>query len=297
MIGISVIVIFVLVLFSTFSNDLKVTNSEVLIFGIISVESIDEARENFKPTIKFLESSTGMKVTTFVTKDYSGISENINNGVIDFAIFGPFSYVLAKSENPTIEPIVVGIKGDTEQTSYQSLIISHKDSNIKSLDDLKNQKDKVVFGFVDPESTSGFLIPKGVMIEHGINPENDFKSIEFTFDHSQILQKILTKEITVGAIADFVYEKNIQKREFDENDIQVIWKSDPIPGLPIVLRGDLDESIKEKITNAFLTMHEQKNADEILGGFRNIIQYVPVTNEEYKPVLDTAINLGIIKSD
>lgn len=275
----------------------EASDNIVLVFGIISIEGINEAREDFEPTIRFLESSTGMKVTTFVTGDYSGIIENINNGVIDFAILGPFSYVLAISENPTIEPIVVGIREDTGLTTYGSMIISHKDNMIKSFEDLKTQEEKIVFGFVDPASTSGFLIPKGEMLENGIIPEENFKSIVFTSDHSQTLQKVLSKEITAGAIADFLYEKNIQEKNIDEDSIVVIWKSEPIPGLPIVLRGDLNEEIKEKIKNAFLTMHEQKNANEILGGFENIIQYVPVSNEEYKPVLDAAINLGIIKSD
>ena len=42
---------------------------------------------------------------------------------------------------------------------YWSLLITHKDSDIKSLDDVLKNGKKYIFGNGDPNSTSGFLVP------------------------------------------------------------------------------------------------------------------------------------------
>ena len=67
-----------------------------------------------------------------------------------------------------------------------SVIIVPKDSDIDSLDDLKGK----TFGFVDPVSTTGHLLPKATFVkELGVTPEElgngFFKDYQFAGGHDK----------------------------------------------------------------------------------------------------------------
>lgn len=58
-------------------------------------------------------------------------------GRIEIAYFGPFSYVLAKSKAPEIEPFAVGVERGAP--TYQSLLIAQAGGPVKSLDDIRGK--------------------------------------------------------------------------------------------------------------------------------------------------------------
>ena len=60
-----------------------------------------------------------------MTTDYSSMIEAMRFGRIEVAYFGPFSYVLAKSKAPNIEPFAVGVERGSP--TYQSVLIATAD--------------------------------------------------------------------------------------------------------------------------------------------------------------------------
>jgi len=64
-----------------------------------------------------------------VTTDYSSMIEAMRFGRIEVAYFGPFSYVLAKSRAPGIEPFAVGV--EKGQPFYNSILIANADGPVK----------------------------------------------------------------------------------------------------------------------------------------------------------------------
>ena len=62
-----------------------------------------------QPLKAHLEKALDKQIELVVTTDYSSMIEAMRFGRIEVAYFGPFSYVLAKSRAPGIEPFAVGI--------------------------------------------------------------------------------------------------------------------------------------------------------------------------------------------
>src|SRR5688572_32026362 len=144
----------------------------VITVGFIPAEDSRAMVRQSQAILDIVAKHTGMKIDTFVGSDYNATIEALRAGHIDVALLGPFSYVLATTVAP-VEAFAVTVIARTMQPSYQSIIIAGKDSNINSLADLKGK----TFAFVDPGSTSGFMVPSAAL---------DRKSTRLNSSHSQI---------------------------------------------------------------------------------------------------------------
>ena len=100
-----------------------------------------------------MTAALGIPCTVYRATDYSAAVEAMRTGNAQMAEYGPFSYVTAR-ERAGAEAIAV--RGTKDGVSgYTSQIVVRADSEIETLKDLQGK----TFAFVDPESTSGNIIP------------------------------------------------------------------------------------------------------------------------------------------
>jgi phosphonate transport system substrate-binding protein len=231
----------------------KTSEKPILRIGLIPAEDQLDMLKKFDPVSKYLETELGMEVETFTATDYSSVIEAMRSDKIDVAFFGPFSYVLA-SERAGAEAIVTGGTKTGEVATYQSCIITHPDSGINSIEDLKNNASEITFSFVDPASTSGNLIPRGYLLSIGIDPDKDFKACMFAGGHDASGLAVKSRNVDAGAMYDIGYNRLIESGAITSDEVIVIWKSDPIPKSPVAVRNDLDPELKKKIQQAFVDM-------------------------------------------
>lgn len=267
---------------------------DTIVLGIIPLEDQVTTPENFKNTIKYLEQSLGMKVETFITVDYGGMVDALNNNLVDIALLGGYSFVLTSTYDDSVEVFATGIRSDTGSSTYHSIIISHKDTNMKSINHLKENANNVTFAFVDPASTSGYLMPMEAMLNLEIDPQRHFSKVLFSEGHDKVLLAVNNKQVTAGATSDITYNKMVKQGIINPDDITILWTSEEIQGIPFVMRKDLPADLKEKIKDSFYSMYKQKTSDEFLGGWGDIISYNPVTNDDYEFAFRAAEKIGII---
>jgi phosphonate transport system substrate-binding protein len=262
---------------------------KVLKMGLIPAEDQEEMMKRFGSTIAYLEKKLGIKVEPFMATDYSGVIEAMRSKKVDVAFLGPFSYVLA-ADVANAEAFAVGVRSNGKST-YQSIIVAHKDSGIKTLNDLRGKD----FVFVDPASTSGNLFPRVMLKKAGIDPEKDFKSVTYAGGHDAVELAIKNKKVPAGADNDITYEKMVKEGLISPEENIIIAKSDPIPGSPIVWRKDLPEDLKQKIKQAFLNMHNED--PQAVSGYGEIIRYDEARDSDYNIIRETAkiLNLDLKK--
>ncbi len=259
---------------------------KVIKMGLIPADDADEMLRNYKPVKEYLSGELGISVKIQVTSDYTAAIEAMRNGHIDMAWFGPFSYIIAANVADA-EAIVNGVKTSTGSTTYKSMIIVNANSGIKTLEDLKGK----TFAFVDPASTSGNLIPRKMLIENKIDPENDFSTSYYAGTHNAVQYAIANNKVDAGASGDNVYARMIKEGEIDPEVNIVLHESEPIPGSPIVVRGDLPEELKKDIQQALVSMDEQ--TIHKVDGWGGIAKYQVVEDSDYDVIRETAKILGM----
>ena len=270
------------------SGPVNVTQPQVLRVGATPAEDATRMREAYRPLIAHLEKKLGMKVELFVGSDYTATIEAMRAGKLDIALFGPFSYVLA-AEKANAEVFAVEKAGGV--TTYRSIVVTRPDSDINTLQDLKGH----TFAFVDPASTSGHLFPRAFLKKNGIDPEKDFKSMVFAGTHDAVEMSVKNRKVDAGADSNKTYSKMKKEGLISDQDIKIIYESDPIPSSPWTWRKDLSPELKARIKDAFLNM--AKEAPEVLDSKRGVEGYVTFSDAEYNVVREVAkiLNLDLTK--
>ena len=259
---------------------------KVLRWGLIPADDAAEMLRQYQVVVDYLEDRLDMEIELQVTNDYTAAIEAMRNKHIDMAWFGPFSYILAVEEAGA-EAIVNGFRRDTKMATYKSIIITQADSGIKTLDNLKGRS----FAFVDPASTSGHLIPRKMLIENGIDPDNDFSTIFYAGSHNAVGLAVKNGTVDAGAIGDTTYNRMSKEGQIDPGVSIIIFESPPIPGSPIAVRGDLSQDLKDKIQQALIEMDQQTILE--VGGWGDIEKYVKVTDSDYDIIREVAKTLDL----
>ncbi|MEM6890180.1 MAG: phosphonate ABC transporter substrate-binding protein [Pseudomonadota bacterium] len=266
--------------------------------GLLGGENAQDRLNSNECLRAYTEELLGVETKLFAPADYAGVIQGLVGGTLDMAWLGASSYAATYLQNPdAVEPVLVKINLDGSY-GYHSIGFARADSGVTSIDDMEGK----VFGFGDPNSTSGYLIPSieipqykdGVTMESGAY----FGEVKFTGGHEQTIVAVNNGDIDGGvtwADGQGAWEdgynsgalrKAVDAGLIDMNDLVQIWKSNPIPEGPIVLRKDLPQDVKDKMTALVDGMYDTDkdctysiSAGESLG-------FDPITHEAYVSVIE-----------
>lgn len=244
--------------------------------------------QNAQPLKRHLEQTLKKEIEITVTTDYSSMIEAMRFGRIEIAYFGPFSYVLAKSKAPSIEPFAVGVERGSP--TYQSVLIAQAGGPVKTLADVRGKP----FGFGDQASTSSHLAPRAHLLKKaGLDGEKDYRPVHLG-THDAVARAVQAGQVPAGALSKPILDNLIAKGTVDGTKLVQLDLSAPIPNYPIVMQADLNPALKAAIREAFLGMKDK----EVLKSFR-IEAFAPTTDAAYDVLRETAsvlkLDLGRMK--
>jgi phosphonate transport system substrate-binding protein len=225
------------------------------------------------------------------------VIQGLLGGTIDMAWLGASAYAATYLQDPeAVEPVLVKVNMDGS-IGYHSIGFARADSGITSLEDMEGK----VFGFGDPNSTSGYLIPSiEIPQETGATMESGdyFGEVSFTGGHEQTIVAVYNGDIDGGvtwADAQGNWEdgynsgalrKAVDAGLVDMNELVQIWQSKVIPEGPVVLRKALPADVKETMVELVDGLHERDQdcaygvaAGETLG-------FQPVDHDTYQSVIE-----------
>ncbi len=233
-------------------------------FGIISTESTQNLKQDWQPVLDDMARKTGFKVNAFFSPDYGGIIEGMRFNKVHVAWFGNKSAMEAV-DRASAEVFAQMVNADGTQ-GYNSVLVVHRDSPIKSVEDMIRNAKTLSFGNGDPNSTSGFLVPSYyVFAMNNVDAKSIFKVVR-SANHETNALAVANKQVDVATNNT----ENLQKIEerFPEKfrEMRVIWTSPLIPLDPLVMRKDLPEAAKAKIRSFFYTYGQgsQKEKDNLM---------------------------------
>lgn len=213
--------------------------------GFVPGKSPHEIINSYYALIRHVIAETKIPIEIVIMENYQDLVEAMENGDIDILEGSPYTQAVLFEKKASL-PLV----GETKfgSASYKSIIAVHKDSNIKTIEDLKNKS--VVF--MGELSTSGYILPRLFFHENGYGNLNDFFSdIFLSGGHDRSIELLLDKRVDAAALGDFF----IKYAPIDvRNQIRIVHSSDPFPISPISYHPKLDKAIVEKLRAAFLNI-------------------------------------------
>lgn len=241
--------------------------------------------QNAQPLKAYLEKTLKKDVEIVVTTDYSSMIEAMRFGRIEIGYFGPFSYVLAKSRAPDIEPFAVGIERGAP--TYRSILIASAGGPVEKLADVRGKP----FGFGDQASTSSHLIPRAHLLRNGLDGDKDYKVVHLG-THDAVARAVQARQIPAGALSEAIFKTLVDRKVIDPAKVVQLDLSPPIPNYPITMQGNLTPQLKQAIRSAFLDIKDK----EVLKSFR-VEGFAATDDKAYDVLRETAqiLKLDIAK--
>jgi phosphate/phosphite/phosphonate ABC transporter binding protein len=242
--------------FIAFTGFAQAQQGDELKFGFTPVLSPAEMRANFEPLMTYLSDAIGRKVVLYIAKDYGDLRTQMESGQVDIGSFSPFAYVDAQ-RGGKIRIIAQSILDHA--ATYRGLIIARKDSGIRSIADLEGKR----FAFVDPKSASGYVYPRAMLIEKGVNPEHYFKETIFAGGHDKVIAAVLESRVDAGAIYDGAL--GVAKGQGIATDgLVTLSSTDPIPHDAIAVRVAMDVALARKIQVALVDLDKSEAGRRVI---------------------------------
>ena len=251
-------------------------------FGIISTESTQSLKTSWQPFLADMEKAVGIRVNAFFASDYAGIIEAMRFNKVQLAWHGNKSAMEAVDRaNSEVFARVVYADGSL---GYHSYLAVHRDSSMKSLEDLLRGAKGISFGIGDPNSTSAFLVPSFyIFAQNNIDPKTAFKSVR-SANHETNILAVANRQVDASVFASDAWERVSRNRPEFASQIKVIWKSPLIPSDPMLWRKDLDPEAKRRVKGFFLGYGKSDAREKAILKDLQYSAFLESSNDQLKPI-------------
>ncbi len=261
--------------------------------GLLGGENEADRLGRFDGYRKLIEDTFKVPVRLFPAADYAGVMQAFSAKQIEISSMGASGYAGTWLDTQGgVEPLVVPREADGG-ISYVSVMIVRRDSGITSLEQMRGKS----LAWADPNSTSGYLVPRSELRGAGLDINSYFSRTGFAGGHEQAVVAVQQKQYDAavtwasgqGDEAQGFTRGNlramVEKGMLNMGDMRIIWKSRPILNGPLVVRTDVPDAFKQDITQfhlALATAHPQIYAQVERGGG---LGYARVTHAQFEPIV------------
>jgi phosphonate transport system substrate-binding protein len=276
------------------AQDWKAQVKELRI-GLLGGENTQSRLARYDGFQRLLQARLGIPIKLFPAADYAGVMQAMGAGQLDLSEFSPSAFAGAWLDCKCIDPVVVPLERDGT-VYYVAVMITRKDSGITSIEQMKGHS----LAWADPNSASGYLIPKESLRRAGIDLADGayFSRTGFAGGHEQGIVAVLNKQYDAcvtwtsgqGDITQG-YSRGTLRGMVDRgmlkmSDVNIIWQSGKLPNGPWVLRSTLPPDLKAVIRDFMLDLPKSHKDiyDAVEQGAG--IGYVPATMELYKDIIE-----------
>jgi len=282
-------VLFSICLISTSAYSAQCNNPKQLRFSIIPTEESSFELDLYKPIIAKLKQNTGKKIEFYMPTSYASVAEALIGGFVDIAVLGPYGYITAKKQDPSITVFATYAKKkgymQNEGPGYQAVLITKKGSKYTTEESLRG----TTVGHADPGSTSGDLIPRVVWAPHMKTDSDKFwKRIVYTGGHDLTTLAVHSGKIDAGFVASHRFDNVVAKGQVKLEDFNILWRSPSVPQDPFVFSGKLCKDIQENIKKTFLDLGNDPGAKKFLDNLKSS-KFVAMTDKDYDVIRTLAV--------
>jgi len=252
-----------------------------------------------------LNQMTGLYYSVQTGTSYAAAIEAMGAGKAQIGFLNTFSILIAQAKYQIIPALINlrnyqtndldpdnALKGKLEPF-YKAQFITTASSGIKSYADLKGK----TFCFVDPLSTSGYIVPRIILLANGINPDIDFAATVNAGSHQNVAAAVYKGDCDAGVTyINVMTDKTLNTTYPDiQTKLVVFADSDRIPNDGVQYVKTLDPKIQAITTEALLTMAADPGGKAVLAKLYtiNAFQKIDSTFKMYSDFLAILKKAGV----
>ena len=259
----------------------NLVDPDTIIFAYTPVEDPAVYREAWADFLTHMEKVTGKTVQFFPVQSNAAQIEAMRSGRLHVAGFNTGSNPLAVNCAGFVPfTIMAGLDGSF---GYEMEIITHPDSGIESVEDIKGR----TLAFTSPTSNSGFKAPSALLkAEFDMLAERDFTPT-FSGKHDNSILGVANKDYDAASIANSVKARMIKREVVKDEDLKVLYKSQTFPTTGYGYAYNLTPELQQKIRESFETFEWEGTTLKEEFEKNGEGQFIPITYQEHWDVIRT----------
>ncbi len=225
---------------------------------------------------------SGLTIEANVATSYAAVVEAMGAGNAQVGWLNTFAYVLANERHDVEVALATVRRGEPY---YTGQIIANVDSGIETLADISGK----TMCYVDPLSTSGYIIPRIMLAAEGV--DIDALESQEAGSHPNVVTAVYNGDCDAGAT--FVDARTAIAEEFpDVNDkVKIVAESPPIPNDTVAFASDVPEEIRTQVVTALQEIAETEEGKAALEEVYEIEGFQEVDDsfyDEFRTELDAS---------
>ena len=240
-----------------------------------------------------LTQMTGLTFKMEVGTTFAASIEAMGAEKAQVSFLNTFSVLLAEQKYGIV-PALVAIRkyatndldpdkalGGQPQPFYKGQFIAGASTGIKSFADLKGK----TFCFVDPNSTSGYIVPRIILKANGVDPDVDFKATQNAGSHPNVAIAVYKGDCDAGVTFINVITDTAANLAATYPDIatkvNVFAVTDKIPNDGMQFIKSLDPKLQAVIVEGMLAMAQDAGGKAVLKSLYNYDSFQQVKPDFY----------------
>ncbi len=219
-----------------FSLSVGLASGETYKIGVLAKRGPIKALKQWKATGDYLTAKIPGKTFEIVPLDFDAVNPAIEKGEVDFFLVNSSMFVTAKVKYGA-SPIATMINSRQGQPlkSFGGVILTLADNeDINSLADLKGKSFMAVKG----SSFGGWQMAYKEIMDSGVDPKQDFASLQFGGKHDNVVLAVLNGVVDAGTVRTDTLERMAAEGSIDLEEFKIINKKDH-NGFPFVCSSAL----------------------------------------------------------
>lgn len=240
----------------------------------------------------YIGKATGLPVKLYESSDYNGTIQALSSGQVDIATMAGGGYANVDAQIGELAQPILTVRQAEGDTGYYSGLLVMAESPYRTIQDLKGK----TLGYVDFNSTSGYLFPRAVMREQGIDPDTFFGKSSFAGGHTQAVMALDNGQFDATIIqagggdpehgfTTGAHYTMARRGVVELDDFRIIWTAGPIPNSAVVVRTDRPQPFIDAVRGAMAALpYDDPDVWRDIGQ-PDGAAYTAVTREHYAPII------------
>ena len=242
--------------------------------GVLAYNGKQQAVKRWQPTADYLSGQIADADFEVVPLTLDDFEHAINKQSLDFILTNPGHYVRLEVEFG-VSRIATFLNQYHSQTlkHFSAVIFTRKDSQIKTLEDLRGRS----FAAVSEGAFGGFQLAQLAFLDHGIDPLAQLDMKWMGFPHADIVKEVMQGRVDAGIVRSGIIEKMASLNQLDMSQVKVLqpMSSEGYPFLhstglypewPFAKLPDTNTRLSKQVAVSLLNMRDDDAAALKAGG-------------------------------
>lgn len=241
--------------------------------AIVPLYNANELYSDYGSLVDYLnENLKDVHFVLTVARNYEDFDVRLYSGQVDFALGNPYEVIRA---------IDYGYRAFAkmgDDANFKGLIFVRRDSNIKSLDDLKGKK----VSYPAKSALASTMMPQYFLQTHGIDVNSDIDNL-YVKTHESSLMNVYNGNVAAGATWLIPWLGFQRDHPHEAAALEVKWETPTLINNGFVARSNFPPELIHRVAELLTRLHETPKGKAILGNL-HISRFEPATDATYDVV-------------